>query len=158
MEQQTIDNLKTLKTLLDSGVLTAEEYEKEKKSILREHDNNVSPNQANMTTQVQIEEPKQPVKSYVEKNDAGEKALLLWALIFVVTGIFRELIIWGDNFWYSNPSLKTIYFLLNIVECAGCILPTFAIKDKKYRLISMIVIGLLNLYYIFQNFQNIISQ
>lgn len=156
MEQQIIDCLKSLKTLLDSGVLTAEEYEKEKKNILRERDNNVSPNQANMTTQVQIEEPKQPVKSYVEKNDIGEKALLFWTLIFVGTDIFRELIVWGNNLWYSNPSLKTIYFLLNIVGGAGCILPTIAIKDKRYRWISMIGIGLLVLYNIFQNFQNMI--
>lgn len=157
MEQQTIDNLKTLKTLLDSGVLTAEEFEKEKKNILRERDNNVSLNQANMTTQVQIEESKQSVKLYKEKNDIGEKALLFWALIFVGTDIFRELIVWGNNLWFDNPSLRTIYFLLNIVGGAGCLLPTIAIKNKKYRVISMIVIGLLILYSIFQNFQNIMS-
>ena len=29
MEQHTIDNLKSLKALLDSGVLSAEEFEKE---------------------------------------------------------------------------------------------------------------------------------
>lgn len=157
MEQQTIDNLKSLKTLLDSGVLTAEEYEKEKKNILCERKINVPPNQTNTASQVQIEESKPPVKLHEEKKDTGEKALLLWALIFIVTGIFRMLIVREDFSWYDNPSLKTIYFLLNIIECASCILPTIAIKNKKYRLISMIVIGLLNLYYIFQNFQNIMS-
>lgn len=157
MEQQTIDNLKSLKTLLDSGILTAEEFEKEKKNILYERENNVSPNQTNTTSQVQIEEPKQSVKLYKEKNDVGEKALLLWALIFVGTDIFRELIVWGNNLWFDNPSLRTIYFLLNIVGGAGCILPTIAIKDKRYRWISMIGIGLLILYNIFQNFRNIMS-
>lgn len=156
MEQQTVDNLKSLKKLLDSGVLTAEEFEKEKKIILCERERNVSPNQINTTSQVQIEEPKQPVKSYVEKNDAGENVLLLWVLIFVGTEIFRELIVWGNNLWYYNSSLKTIYFLLNIVGAAGCILPTIAIKDKKYRWISMIGLGLLALYNTFQNFQNMI--
>lgn len=156
MEQQTIDNLKSLKKLLDSGVLTAEEFEMEKKIILCERERNVSPNQINTTSQVQIEEPKQPVKSYVEKNDAGENALLLWALIFVGTEIFRELIVWGNNLWYYNSSLKTIYFLLNIIGGAGCILPTIAIKDKKYRWISMIGLVLLALYNTFQNFQNMI--
>lgn len=156
MEQQTVDNLKSLKKLLDSGVLTAEEFEKEKKNILCERESSVSLNQINTTSQVQIEEPKQSVKLHKEKNGTGEKALLLWALIFVGTDIFRELIVWGNNLWYYNPSLKTIYFLLNIVGAAGCILPTIAIKDKKYRWISMIGIGLLALYNTFQNFQNMI--
>ena len=157
MEQQIIDNLKSLKTLLDSGVLTAEEFEKEKKNILCERENNVSPNQMNTTSQVQVEEHKPSVKLHKEENNVGEKALLLWVLIFVGTDVFRELIVWGNNFWYNNPSLKTIYFLLNIVGGAGCLLPTIAIKNKKYRAISMIGIGLLILYNIFQNFQNMMQ-
>ena len=156
MEQQTVDNLKSLKKLLDSGVLTAEEFEKEKKNILCERESSVSLNQINTTSQVQIEEPKQSVRIHKEKNETGEKVLLLWALIFVGTDIFRELIVRGNNLWYYNPSLKTIYFLLNIVGAAGCILPTIAIKDKKYRWISMIGIGLLAFYNTFQNFQNMI--
>lgn len=97
MDQQTIDNLKSLKTLLDSGVLTAEEYEKEKKNILCERENSVSANQTNTASQLQIEKTKPSVKLHEEKNDAGEKALLLWALIFFCTDIFRELIVWGNN-------------------------------------------------------------
>ena len=34
MQQQTIDSLKTLKWLLDEGVLTAEEFEAQKRTIL----------------------------------------------------------------------------------------------------------------------------
>lgn len=158
MEQHIIDNLKSLKALLDSGVLSAEEFEKEKKNILCECNNKVSHNQTNTNPQVKTEEPKESVKSHVESNVShGEKALLYWALIFVVTGIFRELIIFWDSSWYINPSLKSIYFLLNMVGCIGGFLPTLSIKNEKYRTVCFVGIGLFTLYYIFQNFRNMMS-
>lgn len=158
MEQHIIDNLKSLKTLLDSGVLSADEFEEEKKKILSERNNIAAPIQESTTPQVQIEESKEPIKSHTASiSNYGEKALLCWALIYVITGIFRELIIFGNNLWFEDSSLKTIYFLLNIVDCVGCFLPALSIKEKKYRIICVIGIGLLTLYFIFQNLRNMMS-
>lgn len=93
MEQHTIDNLKSLKALLDSGVLSAEEFEKEKKNIFCECNNKVSPIQTNTNPKVETEEAKETVKSKSMTNSVlDEKVLLWWAVIYVVAGIITTLI------------------------------------------------------------------
>lgn len=73
MEQHIIDNLKSLKTLLDSGVLSADEFEEEKKKILSERNNIAAPIQESTTPQVQIEESKEPIKSHADSiSNFGE--------------------------------------------------------------------------------------
>ena len=160
MEQHIIDNLKSLKTLLDSGVLSAEEFEKEKKNILSECNNKVSHNQTYTNPQVKTEESKGTVKSHKWSNVClDDKALLWWAVIYVVAGIITTFIwnmISSYGFWNVSLFYRKIYYILLIICHVSNILPALAIKNKTYRIPCAIGVGLLSLYYIYETIQNMI--
>lgn len=161
MEQHIIDNLKSLKALLDSGVLSAEEFEKEKKNILCGCDNKVSPIQTKTIPQVKIEEPKGAVKSHKWSNVClDEKALLLWGIIYVVVGVVAEFIrniLNGNGLWYESVVYRNIFFLLLIILDISNIIPALAVKNKTYRIPCVIGVGLLSLYYIYERIQNMMQ-
>lgn len=163
MEQHIINNLKSLKALLDSGVLSAEEFEKEKKSILRGDSNkSISPISTNTNQKVeQTEEAKESVRTHIWSNGyLDEKVLLWWAVIYVVAGIATTLI--GNmmnsyGLWYDSVVYRNIFFLLLIIRDFSNILPTLAIKNKTYKIPCVIGVGLLSLYYIYQTIQNMMQ-
>lgn len=148
MQQQTIDSLKTLKWLLDEGVLTAEEFEAQKRTILNNDEpKRMQPEPINMKPAPVA----QPVTSIQSKN--GQNALLLWAAIFVVTSLLRELLMRADVI----DSFSPFFGALLLLSTASNLLPALAVQDKRYRMPCVLVVGLITLYYLFMNIVNMIS-
>ncbi len=165
MEQRTIDNLKSLKALLDSGVLTAEEFEAEKSKLLYKEVKN-EPQEQTQPVQPKQQPTVQPKTRQETKTKETEKPactsckfnfLLWWAVIYVIAGIITTFLgdmIFSNGFWNEPVVYRRAYYLLLIVCHIGNILPTFAIKNKTYRIPCLIGVGLLSLYYIYETVQN----
>lgn len=159
MEQHIIDNLKSLKALLDSGVLSAEEFEKEKGKLLRGEVKNES--------QMQTPPAKSEKRNELNTNDMvnqpcatktiniGDNNLLLWwAITYVVASVIAEFIRNTLNIWSGESVVsRNIFFLLLIICHISNILPTLAIKNRIYKIPCVIGVGLLSLYNIFQIIQ-----
>lgn len=163
MEQRIINNLKSLKALLDSGVLSAEEFEKEKRSILRGDSNkSISPISTNTNQKVeQTEEAKESVRSHIWSNGClDEKVLLWWVVIYIIVGVVAEFIrniLNSNGLWYDSVIYRNIFFLLLIIRNFSNILPTLAIKNKTYKIPCVIGVGLLSLYYIYDTILNMMQ-
>lgn len=152
MEQHIIDNLKSLKALLDSGVLSAEEFEKEKKNILNV-DDKTSTSQVTTPHQVNIFKKGEKIVGINYKYDF----ILLWAIIHIFTGAVCAMIATNDVLWYESVTAHYIYDLLAVVGHIGNILPVFVIKNKTYRKLCLIGVGLYTIFGVFRIIQNITS-
>ncbi len=165
MEQQIIDNLKSLKALLDSGVLTAEEFEAEKSKLLYK-DAKQEPQEQGLPVQPEKQPTVLPKTQQETTPKDSEKPacksckfnfLLWWAVIYVVAGVITTFLgdmIFSGGYWNASLGYRRVYYLLLIVCHIGNILPAFAIKNKTYRIPCLIGVGLLSLYYIYQTVQN----
>lgn len=159
MEEHIIDNLKSLKALLDSEVLSAEEYESEKRNLLHGEVKNES--------QIQTPPVKSKKQNELDTNDmvnqpcapktiniGGNNLLLWWAITYVVASVIAEFIRNTLNIWSAESVVsRNIFFLLLIICHFSNILPALAIKNRIYKIPCVIGVGLLSLYNIFQIIQ-----
>lgn len=168
MEQHIIDNLKSLKALLDSGVLSAEEFEKEKTKILCVEIKKDQPLQApsiqpkkqqSVLTDTQHGMTPKETES-IACTSSKFHFLLCWTVIYLVAGAISMLIgnmMSNNGFWNVSVVYRKTYYLLLIICHVSNILPALAIKNKTYRIPCVIGVGLLSLYYIYETIQNMIQ-
>lgn len=160
MEQHIIDNLKSLKSLLDSGILSAEEFDSEKEKILRgevKNESQIQASPAKSEKRNELDTNKTLNQSYVPKTITivNNNLLLWWAVIYFVASVVAEFIQNTLNIWSGESVVsRNIFFLLLIIRHISNILPTLVIKNKTYKIPCAIGMGLLSLYYVYQIIQN----
>ncbi|MGN0028634.1 MAG: zinc-ribbon domain-containing protein [Marinilabiliaceae bacterium] len=91
----------------------------------------------------------------LETSSAGSLSSTLvsiWVIIFIATFAIRFIIERVDSCWYQNDSPYMIFWYLTcLVSNLSNILIPFAIKNKVLRIISLVLVSGISLYWAFNN-------
>ena len=94
--------------------------------------------------------PMHPVEN--AESNTSSILLLIWVVVTCVTSLATMLI---NNFtsWYSDGSTKMLYIGIQIIQNIACLLPAIAIKNKILKIIGIIIMSILVIWWILHNIQ-----
>lgn len=88
----------------------------------------------------------------VEANESKSSYLLFaWAMITVVLGVTNGVITHVTPGWYNSHTLRPIMAIVFMLQDLSQLLVPFAIKKTPLKIVALVFVGLLVIYWLYSN-------
>ena len=117
--------------------------------------NRIDPNQPMYSSQPDYSQPVYPNQA-ISNTDTSSMLLLVFAIIFALTGLLIVIIQNFVNCWFEESGWRAIYGILQVINNLAVLLVPLAVKKMPFKIIAFVLITPLVLYWTFNCLKNFI--